>query len=803
MAIDHGQASGGGSELKLLSLYASNFKKLKLKQALTFPEGIVLITGLNESGKSTILDAILYALFGRMIRPNQKPSNEEIISYGSGEAQVRLEFAIGDKKYRVVREVHKTRANRAVLYELGPDGKPKTIATTVNDTTSEIERLLAGITYNEIVASSVVAQKDLERLIKQRLDDRRKVINVFLNLDSFNRVQEELDDERVRLEGTARTPGQLTVERQQLESVAERLKEYREKEAQSSSLDEKTKKLTADLAELEKQFEETDSLHKTLKEYDEALRAQESLKREIQDKTVLKDNLAQQLASISSKRDELEESRARLKGLKDLAQVEPQLAQASKLLDELRGKELRHGQLLEQERQLSVDVAEKGKGLPKSSELLKPENASSKRVWSYLAATAALGAGAILSFFLSLFPLAVALGSLAVVFMILLAHQIASLSQEAEVSRRNQEELADIQLVQMRRKDLDDVRQSLKALGEEILKNSREIVQLLNGLTLYSSSLKGQNDPKAAVELVTSLHGQDKQSQYVLEERVKLLEKQLEEEPKIGNTLETTEEEIRQVTDKLGKVQLPILPEGVVFSGEALTSSSEQRDSLNERVSRVRTQIEDAVDRQVEFRRFLEENKDVEEKVEAHRHKVRLLEKDLLVLKYSIKGLEQTSESLRNRVKPQAERYMGLILPAITSGHYKAVELDEDYTVRVFDPEAGEFKPKEVFSGGTEDQLLLAMRLAFALALIPQAKGQSPEFLFLDEPLGSSDRVRREGILSLLRKELAQNFRQIFLISHVGDLEEEADTIIQMENGTVREVVGRKPSLQEPLEVPA
>ena len=95
------------------------------------------------------------------------------------------------------------------------------------------------------------------------------------------------------------------------------------------------------------------------------------------------------------------------------------------------------------------------------------------------------------------------------------------------------------------------------------------------------------------------------------------------------------------------------------------------------------------------------------------------------------------------------------------------------------------------------------MRLAFALALIPQAKGQSPEFLFLDEPLGSSDRVRREGILALLHKELSQNFWQIFLISHVGDLEAEADTIILMENGTVREVVGRKSSLPEPVEVAA
>jgi exonuclease SbcC len=179
------------------------------------------------------------------------------------------------------------------------------------------------------------------------------------------------------------------------------------------------------------------------------------------------------------------------------------------------------------------------------------------------------------------------------------------------------------------------------------------------------------------------------------------------------------------------------------------------------------------------------------------------LQKQLAVVKYSIKGLEQTSESLRNRVKPQVERYMSQILPVITSGRYKAVQLEDDYTVRVFDPEAGEFRPKEVFSGGTEDQLLLAMRLAFALALIPQAKGRNPEFLFLDEPLGSSDKVRREGILALMHGELSQNFKQIFLISHVGDLEVEADTVIEMENGTVRKVVSRKSSLPQPIEIPA
>jgi exonuclease SbcC len=282
-----------------------------------------------------------------------------------------------------------------------------------------------------------------------------------------------------------------------------------------------------------------------------------------------------------------------------------------------------------------------------------------------------------------------------------------------------------------------------------------------------------------------------------------MLQKRLGEEPELKRRLAQAQLDTAMVEKKLKNTPLPSLPEGVEFSPELLDEASEMRDSLNESVSRVKTQIEESMTRIIELKQFLEENKDLEEQVDEQKRKVLLLQKQLAVVKYSIKGLEQTSESLRNRVKPQVERYMSQILPVITSGRYKAVQLEDDYTVRVFDPEAGEFRPKEVFSGGTEDQLLLAMRLAFALALIPQAKGRNPEFLFLDEPLGSSDKVRREGILELMHKELSQNFKQIFLISHVGDLEVEADTVIEMENGAVREVVTRKPSLPQPIEIPA
>ena len=794
--------AGRGSKLKLVSLQAQNFKKLKIAKPLNLSDGIILITGLNESGKSTILDAILYALFGRVIRPSKMPSNEDIIGYGSGEAQVRLEFDIGDSRYRVVREVHKTRPNRAMFYEVLSGAKTRTLATSVKDVTSEIERLLGGITYDEIVASSVVAQKDLERLIKQRLDDRRKVINVFLNLESFNKVQDQLDTERTRIEGTSRNPGQLTLERQRLETFQEQLREFKETGSQLVSFEERVGKLKTEQQDLAKQFGQTDSLYRTLADYGEGVKARDSLRREIESKNLLATNLQQQLANIAEERLELDRAEAEVSKYGDLAEADRAIERASEVLEKVHRAELQRIQLEEREKTLEGQIAERTRKASGSEESRLSGN-TPRSIWTYLITTAALGAGAVLSFILTIFILTVVLGSLAVVSLLLLARQIASLSEQAKSSRRHQEQLANVQLVQTWRNEQEGVKEEIIAANETVNQGSHQILQVLSSVPSYLHYLEGLIDPKAAVEQATTIYNQDRQSLSAVQERVNMLRKQLQEEPDLRKQLSQAQAEVTVVEMKQKGTILPSLPEGIVFSGELLEEAGEMRDSLRESVSRVKTQIEESSDRILELKKFLEENKGAEEQADEQRRKVLLLEKDLAVVKYSVKGLEQTSESLRNRVKPQVERYMGLILPVITSGRYKAVQLDEDYTVRVFDPEAGEFRPREVFSGGTEDQLLLGMRLAFTLALIPQAKGRNPEFLFLDEPLGSSDKLRREGILTLMHKELSQSFKQIFLVSHVGDLEAEADTVIEMDNGTVREVVNRKLSTPEPVEIAA
>jgi len=800
---DRCETARGGSRLRLVSLQAQNFKKLKISKPLPLSEGIVLITGLNESGKSTILDAVLYALFGRVIRPSKMPSNEDIISYGNGEAQVRLEFDIGEIRYRVVREVHKTRPNRATLVEVRPNGTTKALASSVKDVTAEIERLLGGITYDEIVASSVVAQKDLERLIKQRLDDRRKVINVFLNLESFNKVQDQLDTERNGIEGTNRTPGHLTVERERLETLNEQLNEYKDTSAQLDILNVKVEKLKKDQQHQEKQFVDTDNLYKTLNEYGEAFKQRDSLQREIEDKSLLTNNLQQQLATVDTQRAELARAEAEVKKYADLAEAEKTITRASEVLEKVRAAELQKVQFEEREQRLQSQIVETNKKITSTDESQIASSARPRRIWTYLIATAAFGAGAVLSFLLTFAALSVVLGSLAVVSLLLLTRQIVSLSQQADASKQQQERLASAQLVASWGNELEEVKKNRDMADVTVRQGSSQILQVLSAIPSYSSYLEGLGDPREIVDQAWLIYNQDKQSLSAVTERVNMLQKRLGEEPMVKRQLAQAQLDIATVERNLKNTPLPSLPVGVEFSPELLDEASRMRDSLNESVSRVKTQIEESMERIIELKQFLEENKGLEEQVDEQKRKVLLLQKQLAVVKYSIKGLEQTSESLRNRVKPQVERYMSQILPVITSGRYKAVQLEDDYTVRVFDPEAGEFRPKEVFSGGTEDQLLLAMRLAFALALIPQAKGRNPEFLFLDEPLGSSDKVRREGILELMHKELSQNFKQIFLISHVGDLEAEADTVIEMENGTVREVVTRKPSLPQPIEIPA
>ncbi|HOC92585.1 MAG TPA: SMC family ATPase [bacterium] len=147
----------------------------------------------------------------------------------------------------------------------------------------------------------------------------------------------------------------------------------------------------------------------------------------------------------------------------------------------------------------------------------------------------------------------------------------------------------------------------------------------------------------------------------------------------------------------------------------------------------------------------------------------------------------QTGLDIRKRMIPQIESYFGWALPKMTRGRYCKVRIAEDFNISVFSDESGGYVELDSLSGGTVDQLLISLRLAFARAAIAHS-GDSSQFLFLDEPFSSFDEPRRELFLKLL-ETLKGTFQQIFLISHLPDLEDFVDHYIRVDLSSSQPVI--------------
>lgn len=139
---------------------------------------------------------------------------------------------------------------------------------------------------------------------------------------------------------------------------------------------------------------------------------------------------------------------------------------------------------------------------------------------------------------------------------------------------------------------------------------------------------------------------------------------------------------------------------------------------------------------------------------------------------------------LNARLRPELSELASGFLESLTDGRYAALELDEDYAVQVLE----DGLPKRVLSGGEEDVCNLVLRLAIS-QMIAERAGQEFSLLILDEVFGSLDESRRENVLALLRR-LHDRFEQVMVITHIEDVREGLDRVLMVtydaESGTSR-----------------
>jgi len=140
--------------------------------------------------------------------------------------------------------------------------------------------------------------------------------------------------------------------------------------------------------------------------------------------------------------------------------------------------------------------------------------------------------------------------------------------------------------------------------------------------------------------------------------------------------------------------------------------------------------------------------------------------------------MKQFADHLIGSVRGRIEGEVGEILSLITDGRYEYVTIDDDFSIRVH--EAGDDYPASRFSGGEQDDIAVALRIALSRHIAATHRIRDATVLIFDEIFGSQDEERRRNLVTALRKQ-EPYFPQILLISHIEGVQEECQTVIRVE----------------------
>lgn len=190
--------------MRPLRLEVKNFTAFRDAAEIDF-EGMDLfaISGPTGSGKSSILDAITYALYGRVERIGRQGIHQ-LISQGQSTMAVVLEFAVGPARYRVARRTS-VKGGTQILLERGEDGawvQAGEGADKVGVANGLIERAV-GLDYDAFTRTVLLPQGRFAEFMVGDAADRRKILTELLGLDLFVRLGERAGQIRRQAEADA------------------------------------------------------------------------------------------------------------------------------------------------------------------------------------------------------------------------------------------------------------------------------------------------------------------------------------------------------------------------------------------------------------------------------------------------------------------------------------------------------------------------------------------------------------------------------------------------------------------------
>ena len=174
---------------KNLLASGNTFSQVKLNT-----DSSTLIIGENGAGKSTILDALTFGLFGRPFRSVNK--SQLVNSINQGGTEVEIEFSIGSKEYIVKRGISK---NFFIIYQ---DGTLLNQDASVRDYQEFLEKTILKLNYKSFTQIVILGSSSFIPFMRLRASDRRAIIEDLLDIEIFSimnhllkgRVSQNKDD---------------------------------------------------------------------------------------------------------------------------------------------------------------------------------------------------------------------------------------------------------------------------------------------------------------------------------------------------------------------------------------------------------------------------------------------------------------------------------------------------------------------------------------------------------------------------------------------------------------------------------
>jgi exonuclease SbcC len=238
--------------IELVDFLSHSDTKLEIK------DGVTIFVGDNGAGKSSIIDAITYALFGEHTRKDVK----SLIRRGTNQGYAKIEFSIRNKQYEAFRKIENKSSNYLIakFFETTNNNRIEIASgerRQYNESMKEQVEKTIGMDFKKLKIASIVQQGELNTIINAGPTARQELLNSVIGIDKLDIASKYMLENIKKFREKIKTD--LSYNDNDIETLTRKFENYqediKETEPKKNQLELKQKQIQEELKDLQNELE--------------------------------------------------------------------------------------------------------------------------------------------------------------------------------------------------------------------------------------------------------------------------------------------------------------------------------------------------------------------------------------------------------------------------------------------------------------------------------------------------------------------------------------------------------------------